>query len=430
MDFDRLLQINNEYKILICMPCQYAIVPLQLTTHLRSHHSRLTTEQRRNYITEVNSCSTLARVHEAVVYPISTDPPVPSLPVYFDGLRCDALDHQNIACGYVCRNLRRMQKHCRDEHKWVNEQKQGGDTRSKSLHSPNKIWTANCACQRFFKVNDWQKYFEVAKQDGMLNLGLQASQKQDFFCAIENDIQQAQQDAADDANRVHGFYDHVSAVVPWLRETGIAKHIQSLRKDEIRTGIATPPLGDKSNLRTIIDAMRSLLQDAHRLCFDGPDCMLTYQCRVVLSRFQSSQVDLQGKTRPFDPYKGPKSLETYFGTAYRFVSYFSRVAAPNEYHFSIDTEDGDNMQRPEDIIEATDEQLAVWQDIQQIVQRTRASPTEEDEHVGDEEDRQKLKDRLLKLWMLLICHTTGARRYKSPLLSFCAMLSIKPSTKS
>jgi macrodomain Ter protein organizer (MatP/YcbG family) len=80
------------------------------------------------------------------------------------------------------------------------------------------------------------------------------------------------------------------------------------------------------------------------------------------------------------------------------VSYFSRVAAPNEYHFSIDTEDGDNMQRPEDIIEATDEQLAVWQDIQQIVQRIRTSLTEEDEHVvNDTEDREKLKDRLLKL---------------------------------
>jgi hypothetical protein len=152
-------------------------------------------------------------------------------------------------------------------------------------------------------------------------------------------------------------------VVPWLRETGIAKHIQNLRKDEIRTAIAIPLAGDESNLRTIVDATQSILEDAHRLCFDGPDCILTYQCRVVLSRFQSSQIDLQGKTRPFDPYKGLKCLETYFGTACRFVSYFSRVAAPNEYHFSAATEDGDSMQRPEDIIEATDEQLAVWQDI-------------------------------------------------------------------
>jgi hypothetical protein len=32
--------------------------------------------------------------------------------------------------------------------------------------------------------------------------------------------------------------------------------------------------------------------------------------------------------------------------------------------------------------------------------------------------------------MLLIAHHTGARRYSSPVLSFCAMLSIKPSTLS
>jgi hypothetical protein len=153
MDLNCLLQVNDKHKILICMLCQYAIVPSQLTTHLRSHHSRLTTEQRRDYITKVNSCSTLAKVHEAVIYPTPADPPVPSLPVYFDGLRCNGLGHQNIACGYVCRDLRRMQKHCRDKHRWVNKQKQGGDTRSKSLQSPNKIWTANCACQRFFKVN-------------------------------------------------------------------------------------------------------------------------------------------------------------------------------------------------------------------------------------------------------------------------------------
>ena len=116
----------------------------------------------------------------------------------------------------------------------------------------------------------------------------------------------------------------------------------------------------------IVDVMESLLRDAHRLCFDGPECMLTYQCRVVLSRFQPAQVDLTGKTRPFDPYKGSKSLATYFGMALRFVSYFSRVVAADEYHFSAAAEDDDDTQRPEDIIEATDEQLAVWRDIYRI----------------------------------------------------------------
>jgi hypothetical protein len=47
-----------------------------------------------------------------------------------------------------------------------------------------------------------------------------------------------------------------------------------------------------------------------------------------------------------------------------------------------------------------------------------------------EDSNNELKERLLELWILLICHTTGARRYESPLLSLCAMLSIKPSTRS
>ena len=138
----------------------------------------------------------------------------------------------------------------------------------------------------------------------------------------------------DDANRVHGFDEHRSAVVPWLREIGIVDHVHGLNKDEIRTAIAVPPVGDKGDLRMVIDAMESLLRDAHSLCFDGPDYMLTYQCRVVLGRFQPSQVDLQGKTRLFDLYKGSKSLTSYCGIANRFVSYFSRVVAPDKYHFS------------------------------------------------------------------------------------------------
>ncbi|KAM0721351.1 hypothetical protein Q7P37_002275 [Cladosporium fusiforme] len=429
-DFDRLFEIDNKHRILICTKCQYAIVPSHLATHLKEYHSRLTLEQRRAYVAKVDSCSALAHYHKDVVYPTPNDPPVSILPLYFDGLRCDWVDDRNLACAYVCRNLRLMRRHCKEKHGWVNQQKRGGDVRTKQLHTKNKMWTQDRACQRFFKVNSWQKYFEVARQNEGAIVERQTSRKHEFFRAQEDDVQQAQRDAADDANRVHGFHEHVSAVVPWLRETGIADHICGLKKDEIRTAIAIPAPGDEGDLRTIIDAMQSLLQDAHRLCFDGPDCMLTYQCRVVLSRFQSSQVDLTGKTRPFDPYKGPKSLATYFGVAHRFVSYFSRVVAPDDYHFSPAAGDDGETQRPEDTIEATDEQLAVWQDILKFAMHRRTADQTSDDRDDTEDDNSEMKERLLELWMLLVCHTTGARRYESPLLSFCAMLSIKPSTRS
>jgi hypothetical protein len=65
-----------------------------------------------------------------------------------------------------------------------------------------------------FKVGKWQRYFEVARQDAVENRERQVSEKDDFFQAQANDIQQAERDAVEDADRVHVSDDHVSAVVP------------------------------------------------------------------------------------------------------------------------------------------------------------------------------------------------------------------------
>ena len=89
MDFDHLFRINSKHKILICIGCQYAIVPSHLTTYLRVYYLRSTLEQRRNFVTKVESYSTLAHIYKEVVYPTPTDSPIPYLPVFFDGLRCD-----------------------------------------------------------------------------------------------------------------------------------------------------------------------------------------------------------------------------------------------------------------------------------------------------------------------------------------------------
>jgi hypothetical protein len=37
---------------------------------------------------------------------------------------------------------------------------------------------------------------------------------------------------------------------------------------------------------------------------------------------------------------------------------------------------------------------------------------------------------MVALLMALICHEFGGSQYSSPLLSFCAMLSVKPYTKT
>ena len=148
----RHFTIDSRSRVLICTSCQYAVVPAHLSKHLRTHHKRLTLQQRRAIISAVDELSILARVPLDVVYPSPNDPPVANLPVYFDGLRCSSIDSRGVPCSYICRTPRGIREHCEQKHSWVNSQKRGGDARSKQIHARNKIWTENHACQRFFKV--------------------------------------------------------------------------------------------------------------------------------------------------------------------------------------------------------------------------------------------------------------------------------------
>ena len=353
------------------------------------------------------------------MYPCSSQPPVDDLPVFFDGIRCLGKDEQDRACPHLCRTAYGIHEHCKQEHHWVSEQKHGGDVRAKQAHSADKPWRCHCACQRIFKVGKWQRDFEISANNRTVRTENFASQKDDFFRSQEKDILQAERDAIEDADQVKGFEDHRSTVMPWLRETGIVDHLRGLKKDEIRAAI-TPPLSeDDSDLRRIIDATESLLREAHSWCFDGPDCMLTWPCHVVLSRFQSSQVESFGKTRPFDPCKEPGTLKTYFRVVYQVLSYFDRVAASDEYFFSAGAEK--ESLRPEDTIEPTDGQLAAWHPVRLLAKHE--IPDE------DEETKVQLRSRLVEFWMLLVCQSTRSRRHRSPLLCFCAMLSIKSSTQ-
>jgi hypothetical protein len=76
------------------------------------------------------------------------------------------------------------------------------------------------------------------------------------------------------------------------------------------------------------------------------------------------------------------------------VSYFSRVIAPDEYYFSpvADADDDVEDQRPEDIIEVTDDQLVVWRDIYDVVRRIRANETEDYNDGDDNSDDNLLKE--------------------------------------
>lgn len=100
----------------------------------------------------------------------------------------------------MCCTITSIQKHCKDEHSWINIQKRGRDACDKQAHSKNKLWECNCAYQRFFKVGKWQKYFEVVANSLKAITEHTTNQKHLFFEAQKEDVKKTASDLAEAAN--------------------------------------------------------------------------------------------------------------------------------------------------------------------------------------------------------------------------------------
>ena len=239
-DFNTLFDHLPHYRVILCRKCHFAPIPHQVETHLGSFHRYLSSEQRQVITREILSLSNLAHVEADVIYPQPGSAPVPGLPAYYDGLCCRAKDAGGVECRYLCRTARGMREHCKKRHGWVNEQKRGGNARIKQSHSSNRLWSCNHACQRFFKVGSWQRYFEVVATSSAEKSPATDVLRRSFFRQQEEEVRQMEQDAIKAVNVVEGFDSHRSAAIPWLNTTGIVDHVRGLKKDEIRPQLPYP----------------------------------------------------------------------------------------------------------------------------------------------------------------------------------------------
>lgn len=101
----QLLQYLSDYKVLVCVSCQYAIQPGALARHLKEIHHVLRS-YRRPYMQHVAAFS-LAQPEQVMETEIKQFP-VPFLPIQ-DGLQCNS-------CSYLCVTEKRMRGHWNTKH--------------------------------------------------------------------------------------------------------------------------------------------------------------------------------------------------------------------------------------------------------------------------------------------------------------------------
>ena len=295
----------QAHGVVLCVKCQTCLLPTRSSQerHLRQppHHYKGP---------QLQALLALFAAYELELPSRVVPPHSPCSAI--KGLRCYPTFTCRLCNGCLTWSKHALEVHVSREHKQKPAQQVEGSSWRK------------CIVQTFFAEKQHIWYFVVdddATGASDASTASLDSGEEDFFKQLSEDVAVAEADAKAEADVVHGFDSHKSAVVPWLRRTGIEEHTRGLRKDEMHASFAVPKAAESEpELFLILEVMDEIFREAHSWCLDGPDCMLTWPWQLALSRFYTAATTGQ-KTRGFDPKKEPSTLKTNFGYWKQFLTY-------------------------------------------------------------------------------------------------------------
>ena len=235
--FESLFVHFQNFQIIVCRDCKFAVVPDQIKAHLSQSHQTLTVSTRKGIIEQVEKLDHVAYRSEDVVYPAAEQEAIQELgPVIEQCSQCKA-------CGLLRESKKGIEAHCRKEHGWNSAKSRGGRGSLRSRPAANQPFTEGHCCQRFFKYAQWTKLFKVLPPaPRMLGGG--------HGCEPEDRAQKLTDEVADGLKRKlreahHHRKVNVSNVRsemdPWLEHTSWAHHLAGFEKEELRASLSAAP---------------------------------------------------------------------------------------------------------------------------------------------------------------------------------------------
>jgi orsellinic acid/F9775 biosynthesis protein OrsD/helicase-like protein/RAD3-like DEAD/DEAH box helicase len=403
---------NPTHWVVVCHVCRSCIIPGRDSQkrHLRAEPHRLLGDVLSTTI-ELLSSYNLRSIRELKEHkPRPTDQcqAIEHLASY-DGFYCLQSD-----CRYCTRHLPKMKKHMVSAHRIKAKE-----------HGINPLWK-ECKLQTYFTGHGRIDYFVITDEKEKGGISEQASHsllltqpEKELFEKLEKDYKDVKGDLKEQATIVQDIGDSRSERVPWLHDViRSPSHLITLKDKEIWSSYKLPPKKELDassentadpNLVRILVAAEAVLRDAYRLCSDtSPDRKMTQQRANILNEFYTGA---SGKADGFPYFKNASTLVMYFTTIKQLLVYYYRVVYNEDGHFTRSKPD---QVLPKDVIQPTALQIQAMDEIMKALDLK-----------DGEEAELALKYAIRRLYLALICHTVGSVPFKSPVLSFCAMLSRK-----
>ena len=345
-DFDGIFSHMQQYKIIVCKACAFAVVPQQIDRHLREHHPQVDKEKRSRIAATGMALEAVAHKKEDVEYPQASEEPVEGLEVFKDGLQCMGQKDGN-PCRYVCRTAFGIQKHCRLEHGWVNERGRGGNVQKKGKQALNRMWEGKQWCQRFFEYRQWQRYFVVSRgtpdeRDEQVEGEGKDQETIDADAGLREVLREGRVKAEEARQRqtVDGRFKRYVAD-PWLEFTGWHRHLQGFQWDDLlgfvewtareraqgqsKRGRKVVWVGEEDEgeeeLTRACRGTRSVVRKAFEVCKPG------ITGRAILEYVNRKEAAGDQSMKAFDGSRKPRSIKKYTDVWLKILRYIWRTAA-------------------------------------------------------------------------------------------------------
>jgi hypothetical protein len=413
--FNVIFEYLPEHHIAICKSHRQGIVKSQLKTHLNRKHQEYVRQTRLNIVKAVQQERLLqdwAVTQDEVVYPTAECAPLPHLPVYQDGLRC-----QN--CGYINRNIDRIQEHCKQGHRWESRSRAGRPS------DKQRMWTT-VSCQKFHNTNKLGRLFQVGGEaesrrapdsaDGDVSQAIEMSLTQ-AMTRLEDAEKEKCAAIEADTDR----YDFNE----WLNRAGWARHLQGLKRDWLLAMVVKPTHKERA-LFDVCWAVRMVIwraQQASKSSVVGMPAMMYINRREFGNHTNE---------KPFNAQQTGKTMVKYSDVWVAIIAYIWRT---HELPVVDPRNDGKvEGRRPPYHINSR--QYVCMERIKMIVGRHDGEEEEDEDWLDelesdgsederlDEQQEEALQGHVLQLMLALLDHVLGDNEYTSALISGLAVLGI------
>ena len=398
---------DDTYKLIICQSCQTSLPPTRTgqTRHLRLPQHGIKGSELTTLLDVFDGYGPL-RPQDLPLRHTLTPRSV------IDGLRIERLFSCSHCILFPCtKTLRRLVTHISGLHEIAaRDQAEGTDWRliqAQTLYSEKQHL-------RYFEVKSPPVLDPPTLEDVDPNVS-------NFFQQLSVKRELEKLEKLDKVAVVEGFEAHKSEAIPWLQRTGISSHLRHLPVDKVLESYQLNPNQETPWLAALLEATDIVLQEAYASVLPGKDCQMTYATSLAMCQVSHLQM-LDGHPHSFLSVKQPGTIKAYFRYWRQFMVYYERlVFSEQEYGESFWFSD---HPQPEGASIPTfnheEVELMVYEHIMEL-------PTSD---LPQEESTQRLVAELPSFFKSLICSEPGGNSFGSILVSYAAMLSMKPTTKT